>query len=247
MKKPFVVIVMFFLFMVICPRAHAFYISDNYIGSNDHGYGDVIGDPIFDISGMDVTYTNGFMDVTIYTPFQPLGSGSPTYGETYGDLFISTNGWHPDGLAASGYLTDNYSNGEHWEFVFDTSAGLLYSLPDYDSNTIVDYITLAKSGSGLIVRDGQEVLYKAGGTDVTNGSTVDLSNAGTSISYSIALASLGDIDGGVIGLKWGATCANDDIEGGVPHDSVPEPATMLLLGTSLVGLIGFGRKKFRKS
>jgi PEP-CTERM motif len=44
-----------------------------------------------------------------------------------------------------------------------------------------------------------------------------------------------------LGFHWTMTCSNDVIEGAA--DPVPEPATMLMLGTGLVGLAGFGRKQ----
>jgi hypothetical protein len=71
------------------------------------------------------------------------------------------------------------------------------------------------------------------------GSTVrdDYTNLGTIGLYTMFdAASLGTSGSGSYTI-W------DDVQVG---STVPEPGTLILLGSGLLGLVGFGRKKFRK-
>lgn len=236
-----IIILTLMIVLAYTSLAGAYTITDSYWGSNNHGYGDVIGHvDQYGIDRMEVTFDSGFMNVKIYTPFY---AGIDAYGTTYGDLFISTNGWSPYGNASDMYKYDNASNGEVWEYVFDTSEGKLYG--GFLNN---DSFTLSQNappesltpGTQYIVRDGQEVWYDYGGTLYEGAGSFSDEFKGIFLEYSISLASLGSITGD-IGLKWGMTCANDSIEGSVPAP-VPEPATMMLLGSGLVGLALYRRR-----
>jgi len=225
-----------FATMAVAGQVSATVIDDTYWGSD--GFSglsdrDVIGTSHYQIYNMDVNFDASYMTVRVNTNFTSAGDA---YGVDFGDLFISVDGWNPYGSAP--YTGDNRTTGEDWEFVFDTSGGMLYG-GNFNIATSDDFF----GASGYYYRKNQEVQYAGGGTEYA-GSSVDLSNAGAGgyVEYKILLASLG-ISGDVsLGLRWEMTCSNDAIEGAV-RTSVPEPSSLLLIVAGLLGLGAIRRQR----
>jgi hypothetical protein len=243
--------------LFLCGQVSAYDIEDNYWGADDHGYGDLIeasNTDNFDIFGADVTLDSGKLTVSIFTQFAGKSGGlfaDYTEGDTgigYGDLFLSSN-WTPKGNAGDHYVNDNYYSTPTTTWEYAVTLGDRFTNPASDGDAAVfqlnghepllsdDFMT------GATYRNGQEVAL-----DFDHPENLALIDddakwwvGSDSINFEFALIP-GMENWDEIAIHWGETCANDVIEGSVPNP-VPEPATMLLLGTGLIGLAGIGRKK----
>lgn len=259
MKKIlFPIILLCFLIISIDAQATEIkFIYDNddvgYWGGDVHNasstaYKDVIGDPYFDVDYMRVAtnrtdggnvwiinlagdYFKNHSDATV--------DGGLPYAFGPGDLYISSTGWKATQDSSGHYATDDFSSSEGWDYVVtqgDTGAWGLYTL-DYNK------ITYTYAPTNYVYRENQAW---QGGAGTLISSDVDYiyNPDGRSLTFGFKT---GDLDWmGAVGFHWTMQCGNDTIEGGISAAPVPEPATMFLLGTGLVGLAGFRRRLGKK-
>jgi len=213
-----------FSFALFIPsNAAAIMINDDYTGNNYFGV---------DCDWLDVSITGNHLSVvakTGYPGFDNIGADT-----VYGDFFVSTNGWSPYGTAP--YLDDDHETGEKWEYAFDVQTGGLYDISNAQSKILLSEDLMS---SRYVFRNGQEVAIETTGlTALTK--TDEGFYDGSYYSFDIDFADLGwDLSN--LGFHW---VSNDVIEGSAAP--VPEPATLLLVGTGLMGIAGFSRKKFKK-
>jgi hypothetical protein len=234
-------------------------IMDSYIGANNHGYGDVIGNVNnFQINYMDVSLSGTVLTVSINTTFAGKGDNGLFSGLTaggtgigYGDLFLSS-AWTPNGDGSQNYIHDDASNGTVWTYGYSlddrwmaesaAGTGALYSLDsannDADIKMSDDFL------SAGIFRNGQEVAVDRSSLGVTAlVNTGSWSITADSVDFIIDLACTDLLNGSEIALRWEFTCANDVIEGAIPVSAVPVPAAVWLFGSGLIGIAAVGRRE----
>jgi len=238
MKKPLAVLLIVFGLFLWTGGAVAYTINDNVDDAIEGSNG------LFESYGINVAKSGSFLNIDLYTSYKgPLLVGQwTTY---YADLAIDV-----DGVAGYEYgFTLKSYNGNTLGALYK-NAGWLDS--DYHKEHDVSGTKYSYIFNQYIITTVQNV-----GTPLsTPGFSVsdppyDIAGWGDTsdytISFQLALSDLGLTSSGDYTLKflWGtATCANDVVQGSTTVH-VPEPATMLLLGFGLIGLVGFGRKKFQ--
>ena len=179
------------------------------------------------------------------------GSSSGSLPNAYIPLSIPSAPWQPNtGLfggpnwisawsdaSATGYRTGDNASNYAYTFTTDVTASGLYTLSLGWDNKLVgifqnDVLLFGPSDLSGFCRDGDGVFPSSAFPNCTENINLNLSAA-----YPLVFKLLGD------GTTDGLFVGFDAVD--VPKDVTPEPGTMTLLATGLVGLVGAGFRRRR--
>ena len=221
---------------------------------------DVIGDEdLYDTYGIDIAIDEKDLHFDIYTNFPESGdpaSKSFFTGDNWlipADLFFSIDEYEY-GVA----LTDHLFKATWFTYDYVTK-GSLYSYPSSQTSCEVfaghpnwvyggRYDEISPKKVPVLITDVGAPL----GQGTVEWTQLVGAESNFRIDVDIPLFDLSgatffdpNLDISQINVLFGtAICGNDVITGS--SQPVPEPATLLLLGTGLLGLVGMGRKKFKR-
>ena len=227
------------------------YTGDKYRAENDNGYGDIIGNNIFDITNIGATLDNDTDDlsINIFTNFAGqagymLGSTQNGLGVGYGDLLFgsyipstqdtSTDLWGTIEIDYAFVLNNNYSN--------TGGTGTLYST---ENLTIV--LTDQLMNSGYIFRNTAPVMVDRTDPDLTNATPLATGNWNVNAGVLNFNITNSPIDSEVV--YWTMYCGNDVAfgylpEGGGGGQGGEDISTPNVLSLFLAGLVCLIRKQY---
>ncbi|MBW2164083.1 MAG: PEP-CTERM sorting domain-containing protein [Deltaproteobacteria bacterium] len=170
----------------------------------------------------------------------------PTY--TTGDIFIDTDGSTTSSITQTSNGQIEVNNNFGYEYVIDLSFDdYSYEVLELNSNSTAVTVSYYQNQSSNPWK------YVSGGAEMTRGtfayyadlSDDDVDGLQGDFHYAITGFDLNFISGIAFTSHLTIGCGNDNLMGSGTAP-VPEPATIILMGTGLLGIAGFGRKKLKK-